>query len=335
MKNIIIFSIFNFLLYINSVCQIHQKEFPVLKGPYLGQKIPGKQAELFAPAIVSTGLNESVIAFSPDGEECFWSVFFTGFQTILTSRLVNGEWTKPEVAPFSGQYHDGGPAFHPDGSKLFFNSARPHNNYNEITAKYNIWYIEKENGKWNKPKIVEPPINGNQNSTAPSVTKNGTIYFSKRFSDDTEKICCSKLINDKYQELEILPTRINSTQYNFHAFISPDERYLTMPAYRGKDAANSEWNYYVSFRKSDGQWSDLVNLGKEVNSVMCAGASSFSTDGKYFFFQGIVAVKETLMLDKKYSLKELIERDYRTHSNGSADIYWIDSSVIEKLKPKE
>ncbi|MBE0664402.1 MAG: hypothetical protein IH584_01170 [Candidatus Aminicenantes bacterium] len=44
-----------------------QKEFPKLTGPYLGQKPPGTTPELFAPGIVSTGLNELNSVFSPDG----------------------------------------------------------------------------------------------------------------------------------------------------------------------------------------------------------------------------------------------------------------------------
>jgi len=31
-----------------------QGEFPVLKGPYFGQKPPGSTAEVFAPGIIST-----------------------------------------------------------------------------------------------------------------------------------------------------------------------------------------------------------------------------------------------------------------------------------------
>ena len=31
----------------------NKKSFPVLRGPYLGQKAPGMTAELFAPGIIS------------------------------------------------------------------------------------------------------------------------------------------------------------------------------------------------------------------------------------------------------------------------------------------
>lgn len=50
---------------------------------------------------------------------------FSGFETILTSRLENGNWTESELAPFAGKYYDGWPALQPDGKRMFFHSARP------------------------------------------------------------------------------------------------------------------------------------------------------------------------------------------------------------------
>jgi hypothetical protein len=104
---------------------VKKDDFPVLKGPYLGQKPPGMTPELFAPGIITTEFHEhSSPAFSPDGSEVFWSVFinFWGPQVILTMRLENGRWTRPEVASFSGQYTDGNPCFSKDGNKLYFES---------------------------------------------------------------------------------------------------------------------------------------------------------------------------------------------------------------------
>ena len=317
-------------------CHADQSDFPVLKGPYFGQTLPVEVAGIFASGIVSMGLDESVVTFMPDGKECYWSILLSRFETILTSRLENGNWTEPEVAAFSGKYYDGWPAIQPDGKRLFFHSARPHaDSAAGITAKYNIWYMDRTENGWSEPKIVGKPVNGSENSTCPSLTKNGTIYISKRFKDDTEKLCRSELVDGAYRELEVLPAHVNPLQYNFHGAVSPDERILVRPLYGRKDSIGDGWNYYVSFRSQDGKWSDLINLGKEINSIMCAGASSFSPDGKYLFFQGRVPAKETPALEKKHSLKELLNREIKNLANGSSDIYWIDAKIIEGLKPKE
>ena len=51
-----------------------QSNFPTLKGPYLGQKPPGNEPELFAPGILTDIYREhSATKFTPDGEEVFWT----------------------------------------------------------------------------------------------------------------------------------------------------------------------------------------------------------------------------------------------------------------------
>jgi len=300
---------------------------------FFGQELPANQLGIFAPGVVSTGLNEGAISFSPDGKECYWSILFSGFETIVTSKLENGTWTKPEVASFSGKYYDGWPAMQPDGKRMFFHSARPiADSSSGITAKFNIWYMDRQENGWSEPKIVNTPVNSSENSTCPSVTKNGTLYVSKRFSDDTEKLCRSEYINGSYQTLEVLPENVNVLKYNFHGYISPDESFLIRPMYGRPDNIGSGWNYYITFRDSLGKWSDLINLGKEINSLYCAGAPSISYDGKLLFFQARVAAKETFELDGRLNLKEMIEKEIKNHSNGSADIYWIDSKIVDKIK---
>jgi len=71
---------------------LSQDVFPVLKGPYLGQKPPGMTPELFAPGFVSAGLSEAVCNFSPDGREvCFNVAYSIGNDAkvyIACSRMV-------------------------------------------------------------------------------------------------------------------------------------------------------------------------------------------------------------------------------------------------------
>ena len=44
-------------------------DFPLLKGPYLGQPPPGTEPVPFAPGIISTGLAELNSVFTPDGRQ--------------------------------------------------------------------------------------------------------------------------------------------------------------------------------------------------------------------------------------------------------------------------
>ena len=50
-----------------------KEDWPVLKGPYLGQKPPGMKPEIFAPGIVSTPeIYEGRGTFSPDQNEFYF-----------------------------------------------------------------------------------------------------------------------------------------------------------------------------------------------------------------------------------------------------------------------
>ena len=324
------------IFYITSCCHLKESDIPLNKGIYFGQSFPDEKPNLFAPSFISTGLNEGVITFTPDGKECYWSVNFSGFETILVSKVVDGVWTNPEIAPFSGKYYDGWPSIQPDGKRLFFHSTRPVQDTTlGISSDNNIWYMERIGNGWSEPKVLPSPINGKETSTCPTFTKTGNLYFSKRFSDGTEKLVRSKFVNGNYQDLEILPEVVNAMKYNFHGTISPDESYIIRPLYGRSDAIGDGWNYYVSFHNSDDTWTELVNLGSKVNTLICGGASSFSPDGKYLFFQACVPVKQILVLDKAYNLEDLIKKDIRTPGNGSTDFYWMNTTQIEELKGKK
>ena len=81
-----------------------EKEWLVLKGPYLGQKPPGMTPEIFAPGVVSTGFDEMFTYFTPDARELYFQLWKAPFPVILVMKEENGRWTKPKVASFSGRY---------------------------------------------------------------------------------------------------------------------------------------------------------------------------------------------------------------------------------------
>jgi len=312
-----------------------QSDFPRLQRTYLGQKPPGKNPLIFAPGIVSTGLEESTIAFTPDGTECYWTIHVNGFETIAVSKLSNGVWTKPDVASFCGKFLDGFPAIHPDGSRFFFHSYRPLTTSDSPAKNVNIWYMDRKNGTWGVPKPIGPPINGSGNVTCPSVTCTGTLYFSRVMEDGSEQVMCSVYKDGMYLDPVPLPDTVNSDKYNFHACIAPDESFLIIPRHGRSDCLGGEWNYYVSFRRSDGGWSELKNLGSLINNSRAAVAPSLSSDGKYFFFQADFPASYSQKIEKRKTLLEWKEYLVTHPVNYGKDIYWVDINVIRELRPEE
>ena len=268
---------------------------------------------------------DSAIAVSPDGKEIFYTIHAGNSETIITTRLENGSWTAPEVASFSGKYLDGFPAMHPDGSKLYFHSYRPLDKDSHIADVVNIWFVEKKGAGWSEPKPIGPPINGNGFVCCPSVTKTGTLYYSKKTKDGGEKIYRSRFVNGKYREPEELPCQVNREKEQFHAVISPDESYLILP----------RENYLVSFRSEDDQWSDLTSLGEPVNKLRSGWCPSISSDGKYVFFAAYPSIEWKNSFKERRSFAEFQDITLQHPVSDRTDIFWVDSCIIEELKPKE
>lgn len=316
------------LLFIFTSCTKPVKE-QGLRGPYLGQKLPGKTPELFAPGMVSTGMNERDLAVSPDNSEIYFSVRYKNKYVIAVSKVKNGVWQKPEVASFSGIHNDIEPYIQPDGEKMFFVSKRPLTAGEKNKYEFNMWYMDKTPEGWGEPKPVESPINGFGSVFYPSVTKTGTLYFTRRFEGNVEYIFRSKLINGKYSEPEKLPDNVNTTKSQFNTFISPDEDFLIIPVWGRKDTKGSS-DYYVSFRDKNDNWSDLINLGDKINTPLDEYTPSLSPDGKYFFFQRKVTVEDKK--EKTLTYFDIL-KVHNNPENGNSDIYWVDAQVIRDLNP--
>ena len=65
---------------------------------------------------------------------------------------------------------------------------------------------------------------------------------------------------------------------------------------------------YISYKMEDGTWAKSINLGDNINSSTDEICASITGDGKYLFFHSM--------------------------RNGNGDIYWVDTEMLEELKPK-
>src|SRR5262249_58190426 len=101
---------------------------------------------------------------------------------ILVSRLRDGAWTKPEIAPFSGRYSDIDPTLSPDGKQLFFASTRPTEG-TEPRKDFDLWVVERQGTGWGEPRNLGAPVNSSGSESTTSVTADGTLYFASAGRD--------------------------------------------------------------------------------------------------------------------------------------------------------
>jgi len=305
------------------------------EGPYFGQAPPGPSPQLFAPGIVSTGMFTRDIAITPDGREIYFCVSVGNYAvtTILCSRQRDGRWSAPEVMahmdrPGSMNLE---PCISPDGSSFFFFSDRPDSAAGETVGEEDIWVMNRSGDAWGSPRNLGPPVNSEDPEFFPSVTRDGTLYFTRgKRGQRVEKIFRSRLVGGRYTEPEELPAQVNCGTTRFNAFVAPDESYIILSAI-GREDSRGGVDYYVVFRDSADRWSEPVNLGPLVNTDGSQEYSPFvSRDGLYFFFMS--ARKPTPdQMPSQLSYAYLMELRNRPE-NGLPSMYWMDASFLGELR---
>jgi len=268
------------------LCQTSSNDFPFLKGPYFGQQPVGQKPELFADGILARNYNSfhSAIVFNPENNECYWQCDFGKQEfTIMWSKIRDGQWTKPEIAPFAKtEYRDDSPFISPDGSKLFFLSRRPLKE-GEKNGKENIWVMDRIETGWSVPRPLPECINSIPGiHWQISVDMKGNLYFSSNQMESRGRrgdIYISEFINGSYSDPEKLVSIINTPDYEFSPFISPDGSYLL---FARETYGNGNCRIYVTFKTYDGKWTEPINL---YDSYGIKGICPIVTnDGKYLFY---------------------------------------------------
>jgi hypothetical protein len=253
---------------------------PSTQAPGIDLQVAGDRAAIFAEGIISTPQEELSGTFSPDMREFYFTKsapnYLEWFHTIVVSRFVDGKWTKPEVAPFSGRFADSSPSMSPDGSKLFFGSSRPVDGIAKASPEdSDLWVVERRpDGRWSHPRHLGPKINSPARDTHPSVAADGTLYFQsgrQRSGEPTDlgNLYRSRLVEREYQEAEDLGPTINTSYFEMDPFIAPDQSYLIFGSNASSQGSGGP-QLNISLNRN-GQWSAPQNLGEKVNG---AGAAS-------------------------------------------------------------
>jgi hypothetical protein len=309
--------------------------FPVLDGPYLGQKPPAKIPQLFAPGIVSTGMDDLNAVFSADGTEFFFAVKLPmrGRHVMLTMKQERGRWSAPAVLPFSGRYNDADPALSPDGRTLYFASSRPLSAAGQEQEKdWDIWAVDRTASEWGQPRRLDAPVNTQAMEVYPSIAGNGNLYFSssRPVGMKAGGIFRAVPAAGLYPNVEVFDERIVSEYGGGDIFIAPDERTIIFSSSRAGGYGNSD--LYISFRSADGAWTAPQNLGPTINSPFQEYCPSLSPDGKYFFFSSYKR-PEDISVPAMRSPDDILQI-YRQPYNGAGDVYWVDAVVIQTLRKK-
>ncbi|MGB8959728.1 MAG: hypothetical protein WCC00_12035 [Candidatus Aminicenantales bacterium] len=276
--------------------------FPKLRGPYLGQKAPGRTPQPFAPGIISTDEDEGSSGFALNGTAFLFQKFLDGICRTFIMRLADGFWTPPEQIPFSDTMSRNGDFVFSSDDKTMLYQVKTETG--GLLAS-DIWKAELKASGWGDRAPLPTPINSPDDESYASDTPGGTVYFfsNRRGGKGRFDLYMCPFKEGRYGDAVNLESL--NTEYNeWDPFVSPDESCLifcsTRPGGLGMD------DLYITFKGADGRWGPAKNMGAEINSPGSENRPYLSHDGKYFFFTST--------------------------RNGNRDTFWGQAEFIDRFR---
>ena len=146
-----------------------------------GAKVSMNSLNALDPVINHDGVNEGSLAIAPDGLSLIYAKSNNGKASgtnnvnLFFTRFRNGRWIEPKSLSLSDEDHwDSTPALSSDGKTLYFASDRPGGSGGAdiYSAKLN------RRGDWVDVRNMGSKINTTGNEMFPSVSEDGSLYFS-------------------------------------------------------------------------------------------------------------------------------------------------------------
>lgn len=235
---------------------------------------------------------DDTLAFTPDGNTVFFDRSSGPHKTIMISRKVNGRWSAPQVAGFSGRWFDQDPVVAPDGSYMLFDSDRPtkaggkplRQNFfgnHQWAPGSNIWKVKRDGHSWGKPVWLGPVVNDAAFVDFASIAADNTLYFIRW---DTHA-SVMHIWRAQFRDGRYLPPRragLGDPGVSTHdPAIAPDGSFIVFDYGKVKGGLG---RLCIAFRKGN-RWSRPIDFGAMVNKDIPWG-SHLAPDGHTVFFTG-------------------------------------------------
>lgn len=261
-----------------------------------------KHPQPFKPVNVGAGINTADYEYFPSTTADGKTFMFTrniragaGQQEdFYISKKVNDVWqTASPISSVNTAGNEGAPTLSADGQFMFFASCM------EMSGDYgsperkgygscDIFYSQKQNGKWSTPINAGQQINTRNWETQPSFSSDGkTLYFIRgsvtREGIKNPDIYSATVGEDgKFGEAVRLSDVINTPFKEESVFIHPDNQtlYFSSEGHPGMGGLD----IFMSKRQADGSWGKPVNLGYPINTVTDENSLLVDANGKLAYF---------------------------------------------------
>ena len=237
-------------------------------------------------SVINSSARDAEPTFTPDGQTMYFNCFDRQGEEgsdICVSYRQGLDWTEPTIVweVSTREHMEVEPLLSPDGQQLYIMSTRPGGK-----GGMDIWVSDLVGGKWSTPRNLDGPIN--------SAYADHCLYFTGQEWETAywtstrpggfggNDIWTSERIDGVWQDAKNLGPNVNSAASEHHSLPSPDGNALYITSFREGGFGGED--IFVTTRDADGDWSELVNLGSQVNSDKADRCPAFSPDFKTFFF---------------------------------------------------
>jgi flagellar motor protein MotB/tetratricopeptide (TPR) repeat protein len=201
-----------------------------------------------------------------------------GQEDLYRSLKVNGKWTKSEPLPnVNTKGNEAAQSISADGKFLIFTVC----NRPEDFGSCDLYYSERKEGKWTKPKNIGAPINSSGWESQPSVSPNADAIFFTRGGargQGDKNLMISKRNPDGTWMIPISIDELNTPFDDAAPSIHPDGQtlYFSSEGHPGMGGLD----LFMSRLQTDGKWGKPVNLGYPINTAQNEEALSVALSGK-------------------------------------------------------
>ena len=218
----------------------------------------------------------------------------------------------------------------PDLKEFYFARSET----SELISNWSIWCIREINGVWTGPQVV--PFSGVYRDFGPFMPPDGKcLIFIRRDNKENKTIMGSWIVGREgstWSDPRFFHEAYDLTTNDFRTFYFSTER----------SEETSQDIGQMTFE--NGVFSSPVKLPGELNTTEFEAHARLSPDGSYLLFDRTKSTFVSFLRDdgtwsrgydlgRKYHIPAISPDGKYIFFESGGDIYWVDSQIIEALKP--